>query len=55
MPNSRFGLLFDQAEIAMWLQDANDGQILHANRAALKQYHCATLAALQQQPLWLAQ
>ena len=54
MPNSRFGLLFDQAEIAMWLQDANDGQILHANRAALKQYHCATLAALQQQPLWLS-
>ena len=54
MPNSRFGLLFDQAEIAMWLQDANDGQILHANRAALKQYRCATLAALQQQPLWLS-
>ena len=54
MPNSRFGLLFDQAEIAMWLQDANDGQILHANRAALKQYRCATLAALQLQPLWLS-
>ncbi len=54
MPNSHFGLLFDQAEIAMWLQDANDGQILHANRAALKQYRCATLAALQQQPLWLS-
>ena len=54
MPNSRFGLLFDQAEIAMWLQDASDSRILHANRAALKQYHCATLAALQQQPLWLS-
>jgi PAS domain S-box-containing protein len=49
-----FHILFDNAETAIFVHDRDSGEIVAANRRAIRVSGCASLAELQHNDFWLA-